>query len=181
MPDLSGDSPNGKVVPNAQNAVRQGRLLATNIVASLRGRPTRQYLHHNLGTIATLGMGRGAFQSGRIGFTGFLGLADPSRLSPLRSANIGAESRVCWPVGWRACGLVVTSSQSKMRGIRALPLSNAEFLRATQHLIAMRAPRARWLTLHAPIDRRLRHPRCPRSVLSRGSRSHTKADCSSCS
>jgi len=71
MPDISGDSPNGKVVPNAQNAVRQGRLLATNIVASLRGRPTRQYLHHNLGTIATLGMGRGAFQSGRIGFTGF--------------------------------------------------------------------------------------------------------------
>lgn len=71
VPDLSGGSPNGKVVPNAQNALRQGRLLATNIVASLRGGPTRQYVHKNLGTIATLGMGRGAFQSGRIGFTGF--------------------------------------------------------------------------------------------------------------
>jgi NADH dehydrogenase len=71
VPDLSGDSLSGKVVPNAQNAVRQGRLLATNIVASLRGRPTSQYVHRNLGTIATLGMGRGAFQSGRIGFTGF--------------------------------------------------------------------------------------------------------------
>ena len=43
-----------------------------NIVASLRGRPIRRYFHRNLGTIATLGKGRGAFQSGRIGFTGFL-------------------------------------------------------------------------------------------------------------
>jgi NADH dehydrogenase len=72
VPDLAGDSPTGRVVANAQNAVRQGRLLAANIVASLRGRPTRQYFHRNLGTIATLGMGKGAFQSGRIGFTGFL-------------------------------------------------------------------------------------------------------------
>jgi NADH dehydrogenase len=72
VPDLSGGSLTGKVVPNAQNAVRQGRVLAANVVAALRGRPTRQYLHHNLGTIATLGMGRGAFQSGRIGFTGVL-------------------------------------------------------------------------------------------------------------
>lgn len=72
VPDLSGASPTGRTVPNAQNAVRQGRLLAANIVASLRGRPTRQYIHHNLGTLATLGIGRGAFQSGRIGFTGFL-------------------------------------------------------------------------------------------------------------
>jgi len=72
VPDLSGDSPTSRVVPNAQNALRQGRLLAANIVASLRGRPIKQYLHHDLGTIATLGMGRGAFQSGRIGFVGFL-------------------------------------------------------------------------------------------------------------
>jgi NADH:ubiquinone reductase (H+-translocating) len=72
MPDLSGESPTGKVIPNAQNALRQGRLLAVNIVASLRGKPIRQYVHRNLGTIATLGMGRGAFQSGRIGFIGVL-------------------------------------------------------------------------------------------------------------
>lgn len=72
VPDLSGDSPTGRTVPNAQNAVRQGRLLARNIVACLRGKPTRQYIHRNLGTLATLGIGRGAFQSGRIGFTGFL-------------------------------------------------------------------------------------------------------------
>ncbi|HEY2470507.1 MAG TPA: FAD-dependent oxidoreductase [Terracidiphilus sp.] len=72
VPDISGESPTGRAVPNAQNAVRQGRLLAGNVVASLRGKPTRQYVHRNLGTLATLGLGRGAFQSGRIGFTGFL-------------------------------------------------------------------------------------------------------------
>lgn len=72
VPDLSGDSPTGRTVPNAQNAVRQGRLLASNLVASLRGKATQRYIHRNLGTLATLGIGRGAFQSGRIGFTGFL-------------------------------------------------------------------------------------------------------------
>lgn len=40
-------------------------------MASLRGRPIRQYFHRNLGTVATLGIGRGAFQSGHIGFIGF--------------------------------------------------------------------------------------------------------------
>ena len=72
VPNLAGDSPTGRAVPNAQNALRQGRLLADNIVASLHGRPAQRYLHRNLGTIATLGLGRGAFQSGRIGFTGLL-------------------------------------------------------------------------------------------------------------
>jgi NADH dehydrogenase len=70
--DLAGDSTTGSVVPNAQNTVRQGRLLAANIVATLRGRPTRQYFHRNWGTVATLDIGSGAFQSGRIGFVGFL-------------------------------------------------------------------------------------------------------------
>ncbi|MEV6968679.1 NAD(P)/FAD-dependent oxidoreductase [Hamadaea sp. NPDC051192] len=59
-------------VPNAQHAVRQGKLLAKNIVASLRGRPPKPYVHHSLGTIATLGLGRGIFQYHRIVITGLL-------------------------------------------------------------------------------------------------------------
>lgn len=58
-------------VPNAQHAVRQGRLLAKNIVRSLRGRPTKPYRHRSLGTIATLGLGDGIFQSGPITIKGF--------------------------------------------------------------------------------------------------------------
>src|SRR5579872_4119136 len=41
------------------------------ILSRFFGNPAQPYRHRNLGTIATLGIGRGAFQSGRIGFTGF--------------------------------------------------------------------------------------------------------------
>jgi len=92
VPDLSGDSPTGRVIPNAQNAVRQGRLLAANIVASLRGRPTREYLHRSLGTIATLGMGRGCLPVRTYRIYGLLRLVDPSCLSCLCGANMGPES-----------------------------------------------------------------------------------------
>ncbi|HEV7711777.1 MAG TPA: NAD(P)/FAD-dependent oxidoreductase [Asanoa sp.] len=62
VPDLAAGRPGVATVPNAQHAVRQGKLLAKNIVASLRGREPKQYKHHSLGTVATLGLGRGIFQ-----------------------------------------------------------------------------------------------------------------------
>ena len=58
-------------MPNAQHAVRQGKRLASNIVATLRGKPTKSYIHKNLGVVATLGIGHGVFQSGRMAVTGF--------------------------------------------------------------------------------------------------------------
>ncbi|BCJ35728.1 dehydrogenase [Actinocatenispora thailandica] len=66
VPDLTAGTPGRYVVQNAQNALRQGKLLARNIAASLRGRPTRPYLHHSLGAVATLGIGSGIFQYKRI-------------------------------------------------------------------------------------------------------------------
>jgi NADH dehydrogenase len=42
--------------------VRQGRRLAKNIVADLRGGRVRDYRHSSLGVVATLGLGRGIFQ-----------------------------------------------------------------------------------------------------------------------
>jgi NADH dehydrogenase len=71
VPDLSVDRPGALTVPNAQHAVRQGRLLARNIAATLRGRRPKPYVHHNLGVVATLGLGRGIFQSGPIVIKGF--------------------------------------------------------------------------------------------------------------
>ncbi|MCW8384517.1 NAD(P)/FAD-dependent oxidoreductase [Streptomyces justiciae] len=70
VPDLAA-APGARTVPNAQHAVRQGRLLAKNIVASLRGRRTKDYLHHSLGVVATLGLGRGIFQYRRLVIKGF--------------------------------------------------------------------------------------------------------------
>jgi NADH dehydrogenase len=62
VPDLAVHRPGAVTVPNAQHAVRQGKLLARNIVAVLRGRQPKPYVHHSLGTVATLGLGRGIFQ-----------------------------------------------------------------------------------------------------------------------
>ena len=58
-------------VPNAQHAVRQAKRLASNILATIRGRGAKNYVHHNLGVVATLGLGQGVFQSGRIVIKGF--------------------------------------------------------------------------------------------------------------
>lgn len=70
VPDLAREG-GAYTVPNAQHAVRQGRRLARNIVASLRGRRLRAYRHRSLGVIATLGLGHGIFQSGPVTITGF--------------------------------------------------------------------------------------------------------------
>lgn len=70
VPDVAA-GPDRYTTPNAQHAVRQGKRLARNLVAALRGRRVRPYVHHNLGIIATLGIGHGIFQSGPITITGW--------------------------------------------------------------------------------------------------------------
>jgi len=74
-PDLTGKGVGGFCVPNAQHAVRQGKLLAKNITAVLRGEEPRDYIHKNLGAVAGLGLGHGAFQSGKFAITGPLAWA----------------------------------------------------------------------------------------------------------
>ncbi|NHF62100.1 NAD(P)/FAD-dependent oxidoreductase [Microcella pacifica] len=71
VPDLSGGGVGGFCVPNAQHAVRQGKQLAKNLVAVLRGEDPKDYEHKNLGAVAGLGIGYGAFQSGKFAVTGF--------------------------------------------------------------------------------------------------------------
>ena len=72
VPDLSGDGVGGYCVPNAQHAVRQGKLLAKNLVASLRGEGIKPYFHKNMGAVAGLGIGVGVFQYRKIAVTGLL-------------------------------------------------------------------------------------------------------------
>ncbi|GAA1685411.1 FAD-dependent oxidoreductase [Microcella alkalica] len=71
VPDLTGGGVGGFCVPNAQHAVRQGKRLAKNIVAVMRGEEPQDYVHKNLGAVAGLGLGHGVFQSGRIAIKGF--------------------------------------------------------------------------------------------------------------
>ena len=86
-PDLSGGGVGGYCVPNAQHAVRQGKLLSRNLVAVLRGEGPTDYFHKNLGAVAGLGLNIGVFQSGKIALKGYIawlahrgyhGLAMPS-------------------------------------------------------------------------------------------------------
>ncbi len=87
-PDISvTPGPGGFCVPNAQHAVRQGKLLAKNIVADLRGEGIAEYNHKNMGAVAGLGVNTGVFQSGKFAMKGYFawlahrfyhGLAIPS-------------------------------------------------------------------------------------------------------
>jgi NADH dehydrogenase len=71
VPDLTGKGVGGFCVPNAQHAVRQGKLMAKNIIAVLRNEEPRDYFHQPAGAVAGLGLGIGVFQKGNIGITGF--------------------------------------------------------------------------------------------------------------
>ncbi len=62
----------GFTVPNAQHAVRQGKQLAKNLVATLRGDLPVEYRHKNQGAVAGLGLYVGVFQKGNIAIKGFL-------------------------------------------------------------------------------------------------------------
>lgn len=70
VPDLAAREPGTFTVPNAQHAFRQGKLLARNIAATLHGRAAKPYVHHSLGSIATLGLGHGIFQYKKLTITG---------------------------------------------------------------------------------------------------------------
>jgi NADH dehydrogenase len=73
VPDLvPNQGVGGFTVPNAQHAVRQGKLLAKNLVADIRGEKPREYRHKNLGAVAGIGLYIGVFQSGPIALKGFL-------------------------------------------------------------------------------------------------------------
>lgn len=70
VPDLSGGGVGGYCVPNAQHAVRQGKLVAKNVVGVLRGDAPTDYLHKNLGAVAGIGLYQGVFQFNKIAIKG---------------------------------------------------------------------------------------------------------------
>ncbi len=62
----------GFCVPNAQHAVRQGKLMAKNVVAVLRDEDPKDYFHKNMGAVAGIGLYHGVFQAGNIAITGLI-------------------------------------------------------------------------------------------------------------
>ena len=59
VPDLTASEPGTETAPNAQHAVRQAKVLADNIVATLLGRPAEDYRHSYAGSVASLGLHKG--------------------------------------------------------------------------------------------------------------------------
>ncbi|MFC9972978.1 NAD(P)/FAD-dependent oxidoreductase [Spirillospora sp. NPDC127200] len=57
IPDLTQEG--AFCPPNAQHAVRQSKVLADNVVRSLRGKSLKPYVHNNLGAVAGLGLHKG--------------------------------------------------------------------------------------------------------------------------
>ena len=70
VPDLTGGGVGGFCVPNAQHAVRQGKLMAKNVIAALRGDNPAEYFHKNQGAVAGIGLYEGVFQSKRFAIKG---------------------------------------------------------------------------------------------------------------
>ncbi len=68
VPDGAG----GSCPPTAQHAIRQGPILAANIVATLRGKPLQRFAYNSMGLMASLGARRAVAQlpGGRV-LTGF--------------------------------------------------------------------------------------------------------------
>jgi NADH dehydrogenase len=59
VPDLTASEPGALCAPTAQHAVRQARVLADNLVATVRGEPVRRYRHRSAGSVASLGLHKG--------------------------------------------------------------------------------------------------------------------------
>ncbi|MFJ5546898.1 NAD(P)/FAD-dependent oxidoreductase [Streptomyces sp. NPDC093225] len=58
VPDVTADD-GRECAPNAQHAVRQAKVLAENVLASLRGQPLTEYSHKYAGSVASLGLHKG--------------------------------------------------------------------------------------------------------------------------
>ncbi|MBF4462783.1 MULTISPECIES: NAD(P)/FAD-dependent oxidoreductase [unclassified Rathayibacter] len=98
VPDLTGGGVGGYCVPNAQHAVRQGKLMAKNITAVLRGEKPVDYVHKNLGAVAGLGLGIGVFQSGKFAVKGFPAWVMHRGYHGLAMPSWERKFRVVW--GW---------------------------------------------------------------------------------
>ncbi|MFD7974379.1 NAD(P)/FAD-dependent oxidoreductase [Streptomyces sp. NPDC059071] len=55
VPDLAKGEEGAICPPTAQHAMRQGKVIADNLVATLRGERTRPYVHKDLGLVVDLG------------------------------------------------------------------------------------------------------------------------------
>jgi NADH:ubiquinone reductase (H+-translocating) len=71
VPDLSKSEPGATTSPSAQHAVRQAKVLADNVLASLSGAPLTAYRHSYAGSVASLGLHKGVAEIYGVKLRGF--------------------------------------------------------------------------------------------------------------
>ncbi|MCU1479883.1 MAG: NAD(P)/FAD-dependent oxidoreductase [Subtercola sp.] len=121
IPDLTAAKQPAYYPPNAQNALRQGVLLAKNILASIRDEEPAEYRHASLGTVAGYGVGRGAALL---------------NLGPLRGVKL--RNLPAWLAHRSYHGAVIPTVRRKIRvvagwAVEALTGRETVSLAATQH------------------------------------------------
>lgn len=126
VPDLTSKRPGATCPPTAQHASRQATRMASNVLASLRNEPLRNYRHTNVGSVASLGLYQGVAQVYRLKVRGPLAwfmhrsyhlFAMPTLQ---RKARIAADWALSLPFRRQ---VVATAEQQNPR---------AEFLRASR-------------------------------------------------
>ena len=79
----------GTYAPTAQNAVREGVLVAANILASLGGEPMRAFTYRPIGELALVGRSAGVAEVYGWPFSGLLGVGDVAGRVPGQDARPG--------------------------------------------------------------------------------------------
>ncbi|MGH1550616.1 NAD(P)/FAD-dependent oxidoreductase [Leifsonia poae] len=103
VPDLTASKQPAYYPPNAQNAIRQARVLATNLRLALDDRPPTEYRHRSLGTLASYGGMRGAAVLRGVPLRGVPAWAVDKVYHALALPNPGRRLRLV--LGWIGNGL----------------------------------------------------------------------------
>jgi NADH:ubiquinone reductase (H+-translocating) len=101
-PDADLNDKNAWYPATAQHAIREGPALADNLVAALRGQPTKPFHYRSLGTMASLGARRGVAQlPGGFVLTGFVAWVLWRTYYLLRLPGLDRQVRVAfdWTLG----------------------------------------------------------------------------------
>ena len=96
------DAPGKNYPPTAQHAIREGPLLGGNIIAHLRGEPTKRFRYRSMGMMASIGARRGvAGIQGKVLITGFLAWVLWRTYYLLRLPGLDRQLRVAfdWTLG----------------------------------------------------------------------------------
>jgi NADH dehydrogenase len=115
IPDLTAE-PGATTAPNAQNAVRQAKLLAKNIAATIEGRRPEEYRHTYVGSVASLGLYKGVAHVYGIKVKGFAAwfLHRTYHMSKMPTFNRKARIVVDWTMALLFRRDVVTLGRMRM-------------------------------------------------------------------